>query len=88
MQKWGVNYWETYAPVVNWISVQSLLLVMVISMRNNLPTMAIEFILSFPQATLSAEEMIFMELPYGFNSGENKGCVLHLKKNLYGLKQA
>ena len=21
MQKWGVNYWETYAPVVNWISV-------------------------------------------------------------------
>ena len=50
--------------------------------------MAIEFILSFPQATLSAEEKIFMELPYGFNSGENKGCVLHLKKNLYGLKQA
>ena len=21
MQQWGVNYWETYAPVVNWISV-------------------------------------------------------------------
>ena len=21
MQPWGVNYWETYAPTVNWISV-------------------------------------------------------------------
>ena len=22
MQQWGVNYWETYSPVVNWISVR------------------------------------------------------------------
>ena len=26
MQQWGVNYWETYAPVVNWISVRFLLI--------------------------------------------------------------
>ena len=25
MQKWGINYWDTYAPVVNWISVRTLL---------------------------------------------------------------
>ena len=25
MQQWGVNYWKTYAPVVNWISVRFLL---------------------------------------------------------------
>ena len=25
MQKWGINYWDTYAPVVKWISVQTLL---------------------------------------------------------------
>ena len=24
MQKWGINYWETYAPVVNWVSVRTL----------------------------------------------------------------
>ena len=23
MQQWGVNYWESYAPVVNWVSVHS-----------------------------------------------------------------
>ena len=27
MQTWGVNYWETYAPTVNWISVRFLLIV-------------------------------------------------------------
>ena len=26
MQQWGVNYWETYAPVVNWISVRFLMI--------------------------------------------------------------
>lgn len=26
MQQWGVNYWETYAPVVNWISIRFLLI--------------------------------------------------------------
>ena len=25
MQQWGVNYWETYSPVVNWMSVRSML---------------------------------------------------------------
>ena len=25
MQQWVVNYWETYDPVINWISVRSLL---------------------------------------------------------------
>ncbi len=27
MQIWGTNYWETYAPVVNWASVHLLLAV-------------------------------------------------------------
>lgn len=26
MHQWGINYWETYAPVVNWISVRFLLI--------------------------------------------------------------
>ncbi len=87
MQQWGVNYWETYAPVVNWISVRTLL---AIAVMNDLPTTAIDFVLAFPQATLSPEEKIFMEIPYGMTlpHGDRKGYVLRLKKNLYGLKQA
>ena len=85
MQKWGVNYWETYAPVVNWISVRSLL---AIAVMNDLPTTAIDFILAFPQATLSEDEKIYMEIPYGFQLEDKGRFVLRLKKNLYGLKQA
>ena len=87
MQQWGVNYWETYAPVVNWISVRTLL---AIAVMNDLPTTAIDFVLAFPQAKLKPEERIFMELPFGMSlqNGSSKSHVLKLKKNLYGLKQA
>ena len=27
IQKWGFNYWETHVPVVDWISVRSLLVI-------------------------------------------------------------
>ena len=83
MQRWGVDYWETYAPVVNWISVRLLLILSVI---HSLETKSIDFVLAFPQATL--ERDVFMELPYGFEYGEKGKHVLKLKKNLYGLADA
>jgi hypothetical protein len=70
MQTWGTNYWETYAPVVNWASVCLLLA-------------------AFPQADL--EVPVYMELPLGFDTPENRSqklYVLCLNKSLYGLKQA
>jgi len=87
MQQWGVNYWETYSPVVNWISVQLLLS---IAIMNDLPTTAIDFVLAFPQATLGPDELIYMEMPARMDSPgtDRKQYVLKLKKNLYGLKQA
>ena len=87
MQQWGVNYWETYSPVVNWISVRLLLS---IAIMNDLPTTAIDFVLAFPQATLGPDELIYMEMPAGMDSPgtDRKQYVLKLRKNLYGLKQA
>jgi len=83
MQRWGIDYWETYAPVVNWISVR---LMLALSIVHGLNTKSIDFVLAFPQAEL--ERDVFMELPYGFGY-ENKGkYVLKLKKNLYGLCNA
>ena len=85
MQKWGINYWETYAPVVGWASVRLLLLIASI---NKIPTRSIDFVLAFPQATLDVP--VYMELPYGFTpeSGNRKGMVLKVVKNSYGLKNA
>ena len=85
MQQWGVDYWETYAPVVNWMSVRTLLILSVIYGYHS---RSIDFILAFPQAKL--DTYIFMEFPAGMNCGEGsrKQSVLKLKKNLYGLKDA
>ena len=60
MQQWGVDYWETYAPVVNWLSVRLLL---ILSVVHGWHSKSIDFVLAFPQAKL--EEDMFMELPAG-----------------------
>ena len=86
MQQWGQIYWETYSPVVSWLSIRTLL---TLSKILELDTKSIDFVLAFPQADLDVD--IFMELPSGFEVANNIGGVryiLRLKKNLYGLKQA
>ena len=83
MQEYGINYWETFAPVVNWTTVR---LLMTISLIENLYTQSIDFSLAFPQADVESE--IFMEFPVGFKSSKDGDYVLKLIKNLYGLKNA
>ncbi len=41
MQSWGINYWETFAPVVNWMSIRFLLMIAKI---HHLDTKAINFV--------------------------------------------
>jgi hypothetical protein len=48
-QTWGENYWETYAPVVNWASV---CLILAIAKIHGLLSKSIDFVLAFPQADL------------------------------------
>ena len=86
MQTYGVNYWDTYAPTVNWISIMFLL---VVAQILDLNAQAIDFVLAFPQADL--EVPVYMELPAGMDL-EGRGVssssyVLKLSKSLYGLKQ-
>ena len=82
MQVYGETYWDTYAPVVNWISIRMMLTLAVI---HNLYTTSIDFTLAFPQADVDAT--IYMEVPIGCTVPEGDYVCL-LKKNLYGLKQA
>ena len=46
-QEYGVNYWETYSPVVNWMSVRLLL---TICHLHKFDSQSIDFVLAFPQA--------------------------------------
>jgi hypothetical protein len=83
-QTYGVNYWDTYAPVVSWTSVR---LVFIIAVMMGWNIRQIDFVLAYPQATL--KHNIFMKIPSGVNTLHTKGPhLLKLIKNLYGLKDA
>ena len=80
----GVNYWETYAPVVSWPTVRLFLISMII---NKWKSRQIDFVLAFPQADIECD--MYMEVPQGFKvDGPRDQYALQLVRNLYGQKQA
>ena len=83
MQVKGDTFWETYAPVVNWMSVR---LMLTFAEIHNLHTRSIDFTLAFPQADVKVD--IYMELPLGCSTDLDGDYVLKLVKNLYGLRDA
>ncbi|KAJ8736818.1 hypothetical protein PYW07_000089 [Mythimna separata] len=81
LQKYNIDYKETYSPVVNTTSVRLLLS---IAAQKGLQLKQFDVKTAFLYGELN--EDIFMEVPLGYDYGENKIC--KLKKSLYGLKQA
>ena len=67
IQQWGVECWENYAPVVNWISVRLLLSLASI---HKLPSISIDFVLDFPKSYLDVD--VFLDIPLGMGVGRNK----------------
>ena len=65
MQIWGIDFWETYSPVVNWITVRTLLAIAAI---HNLPTSSIDFVLAFPHAELDVIVTWSYQLVWMFNT--------------------
>ena len=57
-QQWGINYWDTYAPVVNWVSVR---FIFIISQLAGLETQELDFVLAFTQAKLDVP--VYMNIP-------------------------
>ena len=96
-QELGVNYWETYAPVVNWSTVH---LVLILSLLTGLQSHQIDYIQAYTQAPLDCD--LYMRIPAGFHiadhslsfsdgkwtNSDDRDYVLKLKKNLCGLEQA
>jgi hypothetical protein len=87
-QTWGQDYWDTYAPVITWASVQLLL---VVAKMHGLKSKSINFVFAFPQADLDVS--VYMEFSAGVNlinvsDGDRCRYVLKPNTSLYGLKQA
>lgn len=80
-QEYGVNYDETFSPVVKFPSIRTIL---AIAASKNM------FLKQFDNKTafLNSEltETIYIKQPFGYDDGSGKICKLN--KSLYGLKQA
>ena len=57
-QTYGVNYWETFSPVVTWITIRIVFLLIII---NNWHSRQVDFVLAFPQADIEVD--MYMEIP-------------------------
>jgi hypothetical protein len=83
MQQAGVDYFETYAPVVQWSTIRMLLTLV---LREGWITSQVDNTNAFAQAELKEE--VYMESPKYFAPGNGTDMVLHFIKSLYGLKQS
>jgi len=57
----GVSYWETFAPMVMWTTIQLVLSLIII---HGWESQQLDFMLAYPQADI--EEAIYMKLSKGF----------------------
>ena len=91
----GVDFFDTYAPVVSWTTVRLLL---ILSLELELATRQVDYTAAFVHADvekppdfdkMSPEEQaktgVYVEMPRGFSK---PGKVLKLKKALYGLRSS
>jgi hypothetical protein len=76
----GVDYFETFAPVVQWMTVR---LILIMTILLNLENKQIDYTAAFLQAPLDHD--VYVEMPKLF---EADGKVWMLKRAIYGLKDA
>ena len=82
-QKYGIDYEETFSPVVRFSSIRALLAFVV---ENDMLIHQMDVVTAFLNGSL--EEEIYMEQPAGYVQPGKKHLVCKLKKSLYGLKQS
>jgi hypothetical protein len=82
-QKEGIDYNETFAPVVKY---KSLRIIMALAAINDYEIKHMDVETAFLNATIK-EELYIMEQPHGFEVGDGRQ-VCKLIKTLYGIKQA
>ena len=86
-QKEGIDFFETWSPVVQWTTVRIML---IFSCILGLKSVQADITAAFVHAHLPTTEQVYVHQPRGFyapNTTSNSH-VLKLKRALYGLKQA
>ena len=83
----GVDYFETYAPVVMWTTIR---LMLILECLLDLKSKQGDVNCAFLHAHLPEEESVYVHMPQGFTQYDKKGKakVLKLNRCLYGLKNS
>ena len=86
MQLEGIDFFETYAPVVQWTTIR---LMFILEVLLGLKSKQGDVTWAFLHANLKPGETVYVDMPLGFNSKSKNGKhqVLKLNKTLYGLRQ-
>lgn len=80
-QIYGIDYSETFSPVVRHTSLRILF---ALSVCYDMKIFQMDAVTAFLQSEL--QETIYMKQPVGYEGGSDKVCLL--KKSIYRLKQA
>jgi hypothetical protein len=83
LQQEGVDFFDTYAPVVQWSTIRMLLITV---LTEGWATRQVDYTNAFAQADLREE--VYLECPKMFAPKSGNDLVLKLIKSLYGLRQA
>ena len=82
-QKYGIDYDETFSPVVQFSSIRALT---ALAVQNDMLIHQMDVVTAFLNGKL--DEEIYMEQPEGYVQPGKENLVCKLKKSLYGLKQS
>ena len=81
-QRKGIDYFETYAPVVQWTTVR---LMLILEVLLKLKSKQGDITAAFLHAKVPEGRNIYVEMPHGFRK---KGKCLRLNRYLYGLAES
>ena len=87
----GVDFFETFAPVVQWSTVR---IMFILSLQLGLASMQVDYVSAFCQAPI--EEDVYISIPRGWETLNEMGLtekfkpghVLKLNRSMYGLRQS
>lgn len=82
-QMYGIDYLETFAPVVKLTTIRTILALTAV---HDLECEQMDVTTAFLNGDLNEE--IYMQIPEGLRTKDNDGMVCKLEKSLYGLKQS
>jgi len=84
-QVFGINYFETYSPVITWMAAH---LIIILGLIQGWAMRQVDFYMAYPQAPIEMD--MYMELPQYIHTtlGDAHDYVLKLLRNIYGQKQA